>query len=56
MVNTSTTNEFDDTGDLTVEALAEKYKAGWRVDIDRLVQDKPLQTHINSDRFLLTKK
>ena len=51
MVNTSTRNEWDDTEDLTVEALNEKYKRGWRIEIDAMAEKKPTQTHVGCEHF-----
>ncbi len=54
MVNTSTANEWDNSAELTVEALAEKYRQGWRLDIDWLIEHKPAQTHSDRKYFNLT--
>ncbi|MEN6306155.1 MAG: hypothetical protein ABFD91_00235 [Anaerohalosphaeraceae bacterium] len=56
MVNTTTVNVWDDSAKLTVEVLAEKYRQGWRLDIDSLTADKPRQTHSGPERFKLCKK
>ncbi len=53
MVNTSTNNDWQGGSDLTVEALAEKYRAGWRIDIDRLSAQKPSRTHLGGESFFL---
>jgi hypothetical protein len=53
MVNTSTINEWDGSAELTVEALAEKYHRGWRLDIDWLTSHIPTQTHCGKDEFHL---
>ena len=54
MVNTSTVNEWDNTAELTVEKLAEKYHHGWRLDIDWMIKHKPTQTHSDREYFNLT--
>ncbi|MGH2272633.1 hypothetical protein ACQ9LF_12615 [Anaerohalosphaeraceae bacterium U12dextr] len=56
MVNTTTVNEWDDSAKLTVEVLAEKYRQGWRLDLDSLAADKPGRTHSGPERFKLCKK
>jgi len=55
MVNTSTKNEFDNSAELTVEALAEKYKQGYRLDINALEKNKPTGSHCGHDYFSLVK-
>jgi len=51
MVNTSTENLFDGGREHTVEALAEKYRQGYRLDIDFVSQNKPVETHCGSECF-----
>lgn len=53
MVNTSTANQWDNAVDLTVENLAEKYRNGFRLDIDWLSQNRPLNTHSDAAYFRL---
>jgi len=53
LVNTSTRNEWDDCAELTVEALAEKYRAGWRIDIEAIARQRPTQTHSGREFFHL---
>jgi hypothetical protein len=53
MVNTATTNQWDDSAELTVEKLAEKYRQGWRLDIDWLCQNRPQSTHADAPFFRL---
>ena len=53
LVNTSTRNEWDDCAELTVEALAEKYRAGWRMDIEAIARQRPTQTHSGREFFHL---
>jgi hypothetical protein len=55
MVNTSTNNEAIDSIEHTVEALNEKYKAGYRMDIDFIANNKPTATHCGVEFFKLTK-
>lgn len=55
MVNTSTSNIAEGTTEHTVEVLNEKYKKGYRLDIDFVYQDKPTSTHSGSEFFRLAK-
>jgi len=55
MVNTSTNNKANGTEQHTVEALNEKYRQGYRLDIDSVVNNKPKQTHCDSEFFKLVK-
>lgn len=55
MVNTSTSNESDSCAEYTVETLAERYRQGYRLDIDAIVNNKPTQTHCGKEYFTLTK-
>jgi len=55
MVNTSTNNDSDSCAEYTVEALAEKYRQGYRLNIDAVVGDKPIDTHCSKEAFKLTK-
>lgn len=54
MVNTTTKNKFDGTAEHTVEALNEKYKNRFKVDIDFVSQNKPTGTHSGPESFKLT--
>ena len=54
MVNTSTANEYDKC-EWTVEKLNEMYKQGYRFDINKLKENKPADTHCNSERFYTRK-
>ncbi len=56
MVNTSTANQWDDSAELTVEALAEKYKQGWRIDINALETAHPLGTHSGREYFRIIQR
>ena len=55
MVNTSTKNDFDSDAEYTVEALNEKYKVGYRLDIDFVSDNKPTGTHCGVELFKLTR-
>ena len=54
MVNTTTKDSFDGENDLTVETLNEKYKQGYRFDIDFVLKNKPIKTHGEHEFFRLT--
>lgn len=54
MVNTSTANTTDGSDETTVEALAEKYRLGHRLDIDFVAQNKPMGIHSGKQYFKLT--
>jgi len=53
LVNTATRNEFDDSGGFTVQLLAEKYKQGYKLDIDYVANQKPTGTHSGPEHFKL---
>ena len=55
MVNDTNRKVFEDTEGFTIESLAEKYKEGYRIDIDYVSQNKPLTTHSDSSYFKLKK-
>jgi len=55
MVNTSTNNEANSSAEHTVEVLAEKYKQGYRFDIDAIEKNKPTGAHCGQDYFKLIK-
>ena len=55
MVNTSTKNEANFSGGHTVEVLAEKYKQGYRFDIDAIEKNRPTGAHCGQDYFKLIK-
>ncbi|MHC4534536.1 MAG: hypothetical protein ACYS6K_11340 [Planctomycetota bacterium] len=55
MVNTSTKNEGNSSAEHTVEVLAEKYKQGYRFDIDGIEKNKPTGVHCGQDYFKLIK-
>ena len=54
MVNTSTNNETNGSIEHTVEALNEKYRKGYRLDIDFVARNKPTATHCGVEFFKLT--
>ncbi|MHC4364658.1 MAG: hypothetical protein ACYSTJ_04235 [Planctomycetota bacterium] len=54
-VNTSTYNENEGSVDHSVASLAEKYRQGFRLDLDFITENKPLQTHCGSEYFKLVK-
>ena len=56
LVNTSTQNDFDGSSNHTVEALNDKYKQGYKFDIDFLVENKPPDLACGKERFKLVKK
>ncbi len=56
MVNTAKTNKREDIVDFSMEALAEKCKHGYRLDIDFVSQNKPTGTHSGKQQFRLVKK
>lgn len=54
-VNTTTDNPIDGLYEHTVEALNEKYKQGYRFDIDSIEKDKPNASHVGKRFFKLVK-
>ena len=56
MVNTSTVNTFDGADEYTVEALNSKYKEGYNLDIDFVIDNKPTALAGGGEYFRLTKK
>jgi hypothetical protein len=55
MVNTTTVNTTDGTEEHTVEALNEKFRQGYRFDIDYIAQHRPSQPGCGKDYFRLVK-
>lgn len=56
MVNTSTLgDEFNEYSEYTVEALANKYRDGYRFDIDNITRNKPTGTHCGPEYFKLVR-
>lgn len=54
-VNTSVDNPFDGSSEYTVEALNEKYKQGYRFDIEAIERNRPEETHVGQRYFRLIK-
>ena len=54
-VNTELDNPIDSPDNLTVEALNEQYKQGYRFDIDAIEQNKPKATHAGGECFSFTR-
>ncbi len=54
-VNTSVVNPVDGSSEHTVEALNEKFKHGYRFDIEAIERDKPEETHVGRRYFRLIK-
>lgn len=54
MVNVTQRKIFDGSSEHTVEALAEKFKQGYRLDIDSVARNKPLEAHCGAEHFKLT--
>jgi len=52
-VNTTTDNPTDGLSEHTVQALNEKYKQGYRLDIQAIVKNKPQATHVGREYFKL---
>lgn len=55
-VNISTDNQFDNSGGYTVEALADKYRKGHRLDIEAIEKNRPERTHVGGEYFKLINK
>jgi hypothetical protein len=55
MVNVTDRKVFNGSADYTIEALAQKYEQGYRLDIDFVVNGKPTHTHCGKEYFILTK-
>ncbi len=56
MVNTTTKQFFDGEEDLTVKTLNEKYKQGYRFDLDFVAKNRPVGTHGEQECFKLIKE
>ena len=54
MVNTSTNSPFNGSAEHTVEALNEKYKNGFRLDIDFVSKNRPVGINSGTEFFRLT--
>ncbi|MGB5157623.1 MAG: hypothetical protein WBN77_09340 [Desulfobacterales bacterium] len=55
-VNTVADNPVDGLCEHTVEALNEKYKQGYRFDINTIEKNRPTATHVGRKYFKLIKK
>jgi len=55
-VNTAVGNPIDGSREHTVEALSEKYKQGYRFDIEAIERNRPKATHVGKEYFSLVKK
>jgi hypothetical protein len=55
MVNVTTANTSDGTAEHTVEALNEKYRQGYRLDINYIAQHKPNSPGCGREYFRLTR-
>lgn len=55
-VNVTNRKTFDSSADYSVKTLAEKYKQGYRLDINSIARDKPTGTHSGWKHFKLTKR
>jgi hypothetical protein len=55
MVNVTTDNTFDGSGEHTVQALAESYRRGYRLDIDFVAARRPPGPHCGRECFRLMK-
>jgi hypothetical protein len=53
MVNTSTKNTFDGTTEHTVEALNDRYRQGYKLDIDFIASKKPTSLSCGREYFKL---
>ena len=53
MVNVTERKVFDNSADHTIEALARKYKQGYRLDIDFVSQNRPAGIHGGLEHFRL---
>jgi len=56
MVNTSARNDFCSADEYKVEELNNKYKQGYRIDIDFIRKNKPKKTHAGGEYFKLISK
>lgn len=55
MVNVTNRKVFDSSADYTIETLAEKYKQGYRLDIDYVAGNNPVGPHCGKSHFKLVK-
>jgi hypothetical protein len=55
MVNATKRKVFDESDGYTIESLAQKYRQGYRLDIDYISRNKPIATHCGKEYFRLCK-
>ncbi|MEJ2649788.1 MAG: hypothetical protein P8016_15435 [Sedimentisphaerales bacterium] len=55
MVNATMRKVFDESDGYTIESLAQKYRQGYRLDINYISENKPRQTHCGKQCFRLCK-
>jgi len=55
-VNTSKENPIDGTDEHTVEVLNEKYRQGYRLDLEHLEENRPDATHVGQECFRLVQR
>jgi len=53
MVNVTDRKIFDSSIGYTIDALAQKYRQGYRLDIDYITKNKPAQSHCGIEFFIL---
>jgi hypothetical protein len=53
VVNISARKKFNGSDEYTIETLAEKYRQGYRLDIDFVYRNKPMATHCGQTYFKL---
>ena len=56
LVNTSTDNEHQGTDEHTVQSLNNKYKEGYRLDINYVSEHKPKATHCGKEHVVFRKR
>lgn len=56
MVNVTDRKAFEGSAEHTVEALNDKYKQGYRFNVETLRKNRPTETHCGKEYFRLTKK
>jgi hypothetical protein len=56
LVNTTVKNPIDGSQEHRVEALNEKFKQGYKFDIEALERNKPERTHVGREKFVLVKR
>ena len=56
MVSTATVSKSEDIAEYSVESLAEKYKQGYRLDIDFIAANKFTKEYLGNLKYILIKK